>query len=75
MRTLGYIFIFLGLLILLKEFQPALLEPLKAYAPYIKNSFWGVTLMAIGLYMITKRWVRRTVLALYVIYLILYLVV
>lgn len=75
MRTLGYIFIFLGLLLLLKEFQPAVLEPLRAYAPYIKNAFWGVTLLALGLYMLTKKTLRKAVLVLYIIYLILYLVV
>ncbi|WP_054840973.1 hypothetical protein [Thermococcus peptonophilus] len=76
MRTLGYIFIFLGLLLLLKEFQPAVLEPLRAYASYIKNAFWGgVTLLALGLYMLTRRTLRKAVLVLYIIYLILYLVV
>jgi hypothetical protein len=74
-RTLGYLFVFLGLLLLLKELQPALLEPLRIYAPYIKDSFWGITLLAFGLYILTRRRLRKAILVLYIIYLILYLVV
>ncbi|NJE04375.1 hypothetical protein [Thermococcus sp. MV11] len=75
MRTFGLILVFLGFLLLLKEFQPAFLDWLRPYAPYIKDAFWGVTLIAFGLYLMTRRAARRVVLLLYLIYLLLYLVV
>ncbi|ASJ05189.1 MULTISPECIES: hypothetical protein [Thermococcus] len=75
MRTFGLILVFLGFLLLLKEFQPTFLDWLRPYAPYIKDAFWGVTLIAFGLYMLTRRAARRLVLLLYLIYLLLYLVV
>ena len=75
MRWLGAFLIFIGLLVLLKQFEPAFLEPLKAYAPYIRDAFWGVTLIAFGLYMMLRRTARRAVLVIYLIYLLLYLVV
>ncbi|NJD98285.1 hypothetical protein E3E26_00485 [Thermococcus sp. LS1] len=75
MRTLGIIFVFLGLVLLLKQFNPAFIAWLQPYAGAIKGAFWGVTLVAFGLYMLTKRTARRVVLVLYLIYLLLYLVV
>ncbi|QDA31982.1 hypothetical protein FH039_10700 [Thermococcus indicus] len=75
MRTLGWIFVFLGILLLLREFQPSFLDWLRPYAPYIRDAFWGVTLVAFGLYTLTRRALRRAVLVLYLIYLLLYLVV
>ncbi len=75
MRWLGAFLVFVGLLVLLKQFEPAFLEPLKAYAPYIRDAFWGVTLIAFGFYMMLRRTARRAVLVLYLIYLLLYLVV
>jgi len=75
MRWLGAFLVFVGLLFLLKQFEPAFLEPLKAYAPYIRDAFWGVTLIALGLYLMLRRTARRAVLVLYLIYLLLYLVV
>lgn len=75
MKWFGALLVFLGLLLLLRQFEPAFLEPLKPYAPYIKDAFWGVTLIAFGLYMMLRRTARRVVLALYLIYLLLYLVV
>ncbi|MCD6372682.1 MAG: hypothetical protein J7L37_03945 [Thermococcus sp.] len=76
MKILGWIFVFLGSLLLLKEFQPSFLDWLGPYAPYIKNAFWGVTLIAFGLYMLVKRrTARKAVLVLYLLYLLLYLVV
>ncbi|NJE29784.1 hypothetical protein E3E38_01765 [Thermococcus sp. 18S1] len=75
MRTLGWIFVFLGLLLLMREFHPSFLDWLRPYAPYIKDAFWGMTLVAFGLYMLTRRALRRAVLVLYLIYLLLYLVV
>ncbi|WP_456452876.1 hypothetical protein [Thermococcus sp.] len=75
MKTLGWLFVFLGLLLLLREFQPSFLGWLRPYAPYIKDAFWGVTLIAFGLYLMAKNAVRKAVLVLYMIYLLLYLVV
>ncbi|NJE09398.1 hypothetical protein [Thermococcus sp. MAR1] len=75
MRTFGWILVFLGLLLLMREFQPSFLDWLRPYAPYIRDAFWGVTLIAFGLYMLTRRALRRAVLILYLIYLLLYLVV
>lgn len=75
MRTLGLIFVFLGLLLLLKQFNPEPIAWLQPYAGAIKDAFWGVTLIALGLYMLTKKTARKVVLALYLIYLLLYLVV
>ncbi|NJE05169.1 hypothetical protein E3E36_03220 [Thermococcus sp. M36] len=75
MRRLGALLVFLGLLILLREFQPAFIEPLKPYAPYIKDAFWGVTLIAFGLYMMLRKAAKKAVLVLYLLYLLLYLVV
>ncbi|GAB6101151.1 hypothetical protein JCM16138_03740 [Thermococcus atlanticus] len=75
MKTLGWLFVFLGLLLLLREFQPSFLGWLRQYAPYIKDAFWGVTLIAFGLYLMAKNAVRKAVLVLYMIYLLLYLVV
>ena len=75
MRTLGWIFIFLGVLLLMREFQPPFLDWLRPYTPYIKDAFWGVTLIAFGLYALTRRTARRLVLLLYLLYLLLYLVV
>ena len=74
MRLLGALLVFLGLLLLLRQFEPAFLEPLKPYAPYIKEAFWGVTLIAFGLYMMLRRTPRKAVLLLYLFYLLLYLV-
>ncbi|ASA78287.1 hypothetical protein [Thermococcus sp. 5-4] len=75
MRTLGIILVFIGLLVLLREFDPAFLGWLQPYAPYIKEAFGGVTLIAIGLYFLTRRTARKLVLIAYLIYLLLYLVV
>jgi hypothetical protein len=75
MRWLGAFLVFLGLLLLLKEFQPAFLVQLEPYAHYIKDAFWGVTLIAFGLYMMLRRTARKAVLILYLLYLLLYLVV
>jgi len=74
-RTLGLIFVFLGLLLLLKQFNPEFIVWLHPYAKPIKDAFWGVTLIALGLYILTKKTTRKVVLALYLIYLLLYLVV
>ncbi|ASJ05937.1 hypothetical protein [Thermococcus pacificus] len=75
MRWFGVLLVFIGLLVLLKQFEPAFLEPLKSYAPYIKDAFWGVTLIAFGFYIMLRKTARRVVLAIYLIYLLLYLVV
>ncbi|HDZ35753.1 MAG TPA: hypothetical protein ENH81_02410 [Thermococcus sp.] len=75
MRTLGLIFVFLGLVLLLREFNPAFVAWLQPYEGAIRDAFWGVTLIAFGLYILTKRTARKVVLALYLIYLLLYLVV
>ncbi|WP_297438564.1 hypothetical protein [Thermococcus sp.] len=75
MRWLGSVMVFLGFLVLLKEFQPTFLEPLKPYAPYIKDAFWGVTLVAFGFYLMFRKTARRIVLALYILYLLIYLVI
>jgi len=74
-RTLGIIFIFIGLVLLLKQFNPEFIAWLRPYAGAIKNAFWGVTLIALGLYLMAKRTARKVVLALYLVYLIIYLVV
>jgi hypothetical protein len=76
-RKLGILLIFIGLLLLLRHSYlgwklEALLEP---YRYEIKQYFWGITFIAAGLYMVTKRAVRKAILVLYTIYLILYLVV
>ena len=75
MKTLGAILVLVGAILLLKELNPSFLELLRPYAPYIKDAFWGVTLIAFGLYLLTKRALRKAVLLAYVVYLILYLVV
>jgi len=75
MRTLGLIFVFLGLLVLFQQFHPAFIGPLYQYAPYIKRAFWGVTFTLLGLYMLTRGALRRLILAVYLIYLLIYLVV
>lgn len=75
MRTFGIILVFLGALLLIREFNPAFLDWLRPYAPYIKDAFWGVTLIAFGLYLMAKGSVKRLVMVLYLIYLLLYLVV
>nr|WP_206204461.1 hypothetical protein [Thermococcus sp. 21S7] len=63
------------MLVLLREFHPAFLGWLHPYAPYIKDAFGGVTLIAIGLYFLTRKTARKLVLIAYLIYLLLYLVV
>ncbi|ASJ13134.1 hypothetical protein [Thermococcus thioreducens] len=75
MKTLGWILVFLGVLLLLREFQPAFLDWLRPYAPYIKDAFWGVTLIAFGLYLTLRKAAKKVVLILYLLYLLLYLVV
>ena len=75
MRTIGVVLVLIGVLLLFQQFQPAFIEPLRAYAPYIKDAFWGVTLIAFGLYLLTRKALRKLVLLLYIIYLIIYLVV
>ncbi|WP_258083777.1 hypothetical protein [Thermococcus thermotolerans] len=75
MKTLGWILVFLGVLLLLREFQPAFLDWLRPYAPYIKDAFWGVTLIAFGLYLMLRKAAKKVVLILYLLYLLLYLVV
>ena len=75
MRTFGCLLVFLGIILLLREFQPAFLGWLSPYEEYIKDAFWGVTLIAFGLYLMAKKAVRKVVLVLYLIYLLLYLVV
>jgi len=74
-RTLGIILVFLGALLLIREFNPEFLDWLRPYAPYIKDAFWGVTLIAFGLYLMAKGSAKRLVMVLYLIYLLLYLVV
>ncbi len=75
MKTLGAILVLVGAILLLKELNPSFLELLRPYALHIKDAFWGVTLIALGLYLLTKRALRKAVLLAYVVYLILYLVV
>jgi len=75
MRTFGVVLILIGALMLVQQFQPALIEPLRAYEPYIRDAFWGITLIAAGLYILAGKVLRRLVLLLYVLYLIVYLVV
>jgi len=75
MRTLGMIFVFLGLLLLFQQFHPAFLKPIYVYATYIKRAFWGVTLVFLGLYIMTRGAPKRLVLAIYLLYLLIYLVV
>ncbi|ANF22106.1 hypothetical protein [Thermococcus piezophilus] len=75
MRTLGIILIFLGIVLLVREFNPAFISWIAPYAHQIKGAFWGVTLIAFGLYMLTRRTARKLVLIAYLIYLLLYLVV
>ena len=74
MRTLGLIFVFLGLLLLFQQFHPAFLEPLYPYASYIKQAFWGVTFVFLGLYITFRGALRRLFLAIYLLYLLVYLV-
>jgi len=76
-KKLGVLLILLGFLLLLRhsalgmEFR-TLLEP---YKHAIREYFWGVTFIATGLYLITKKALRKVVLTLYILYLLLYLVV
>lgn len=74
-KTAGIVLIFLGLLLLMKEFRPAFLLWIEPYRHLIKGSFGGITLVATGAYLLTKRALRKIILLLYLIYLILYLVV
>lgn len=75
-KVLGLFFVFIGLLILLKSFYPEFYQFLSPYAYYIKASFWGVALVAFGLYLISKDRTWRTAIgALFVVYLALYLIV
>ena len=74
-RTAGIILIFLSFLLLMKEFRPAFLLWIEPYRHIIKGSFAGVTLVAAGAYLLTKRALRKAILLLYLVYLILYLVV
>ncbi|NJF24781.1 hypothetical protein [Thermococcus sp. Bubb.Bath] len=76
-KKLGVILVLLGFLLLLKHSAPgmelkSLLEP---YRYAIRQYFWGITFIAAGLYLITEKTLRKVVLALYIIYLLLYLVV
>ncbi|WP_324736127.1 hypothetical protein VFC49_03080 [Thermococcus sp. SY098] len=75
-RTLGLFLLFLGALILLKKFYPETLTYLAPYAHYIKASFWGVALICLGLYLLSKNkaW-RTTISAIFILYVALYLVV
>ncbi|WP_297535298.1 hypothetical protein [Thermococcus sp.] len=74
MRGIGLILIFLGAILLLQQFHPALLDVLYRYEEPIRRAFWGVTLIAAGLYLSFRR-LRRVVLILYILYLLVYLVV
>ena len=74
-RTAGVILIFLGILLLLREFRPAFLLWLGPYRDVIRDSFGGVTLLAAGSYLLARRTLRRAVVFLYRIYIMLYLVV
>lgn len=75
-KVLGLFFVFIGLLVLLKSFYPGFYQFLSPYAYYIKAPFWGVALVAFGLYLISKNRTWRTLIgALFVVYLALYLVV
>ncbi|WP_232462901.1 hypothetical protein [Thermococcus sp. P6] len=74
-RTIGWVLVLLGFLLLLREFHPSFLGWLSPYRSYIKNAFWGVTLVAFGAYLLARGTFRRVVKVLYLIYLILYLVV
>lgn len=74
-RTAGVILIFLGVLLLVREFRPAFLLWLEPYRNVIRGSFGGVTLLAAGSYLLTRRTLRRVVVFLYLVYLMLYLVV
>ncbi|ASJ00914.1 hypothetical protein [Thermococcus gorgonarius] len=74
-RTAGVILIFLGVLLLMKEFRPAFIIWLEPYREVIRNSLGGVTLIAAGSYLLARGSIRRIIALLYVIYLALYLVV
>ncbi|WP_456367414.1 hypothetical protein [Thermococcus sp.] len=74
-RTAGIILIFLGLLLLIREFEPSLLVWLEPYRGIIKNSLAGITLLVAGAYLLTRRTLRKVIVFLYLLYLILYLLV
>lgn len=74
-KLLGLFLTFLGLLILLKSIRPDLYNYLLPYAPYIREAFWGVLLLAAGLYVLIKNKTARTILALaLILYLAIFLV-
>ncbi|WP_456396107.1 hypothetical protein [Thermococcus sp.] len=76
MRKFGAVLVLLGLLILLKQLRPDFLLWLEPYAGHIKAAFWGITLIALGLHILIRdRMVKTLILVLYLIYLALYLVV
>ncbi|WP_010477826.1 hypothetical protein [Thermococcus zilligii] len=74
-RTAGVVLILLGLLLLVRELRPDFLTWLEPYREAIRNSLGGVTLLAAGSYLLTKRTLRKVVVFLYIVYLLLYLVV
>lgn len=74
MRLIGLVLVIIGGVLLLRELNPSFLDLLRPWAPYIKNAFWGVTALSAGLYLLAKKPLRKLVIALYVVYLILYLV-
>ncbi|USG99273.1 hypothetical protein K1720_06930 [Thermococcus argininiproducens] len=74
-RLLGVFLVFFGLLLLLRSFQPQFYNYLLPYAQYIKQTFWGVTLLIAGLYILIKNRNARTLLGVvFILYLALYLV-
>ena len=74
-KLLGVFLVFFGLLILLRSFQPQFYNYLLPYAQYIKQTFWGVTLLIAGLYILIKNRNARTILGVvFILYLALYLV-
>ncbi|WP_175059429.1 hypothetical protein [Thermococcus sp. 2319x1] len=74
-KLLGVFLTFLGLLILLKSIRPELHDHLIPYAHYIREAFWGVVLIAAGLYVLIKNKTARTAIALaLILYLALFLV-
>ncbi len=75
MRSLGIILVFIGFILLLKQFRPDFLVWLEPYAGYIKSAFWGVTLIALGLHILAKnKALKALILVLYLLYLAIYLV-
>lgn len=73
-KVIGLFFLLLGGYIILKTFYPGIFEVITPYAHYIRAAFPGAVLVLLGLFLLSKRKsVRNAVMALFVVYLVLYI--